>query len=115
MLRQFYREDRNLLIFYYLSFCRSAVFLAGNWIFFWLRVMTYGQLGFVDATAFAFGLLMEIPTGAISDLVGKRWTLMLAALFNGSGFIIMGASDTLAGLVVGFWITQIGWAFFSGA
>jgi MFS family permease len=60
-------------------------------------------------------MFMEVPTGAISDMVGKRKTLILAMLLNGMGYIIMGAGDTLAVLVIGFWITQVGWAFFSGA
>ncbi len=107
--------DRNILIFYFLTFARSAVFLSGNWIFFWLRVMDYTTLGIVDATAFAFGMVMEVPTGAISDMMGKRKTLVLAMLLSGIGFVIMGAGDTLAVLVIGFWITQVGWAFFSGA
>lgn len=107
--------DRNILIFYFLTFARSAVFLNGNWIFFWLRLMDYSTLGIVDATAFAFGMFMEVPTGAISDMVGKRTTLILAMLLSGIGFMIMGAADTLAVLVIGFWINQVGWAFFSGA
>ncbi|MCU0513592.1 MAG: MFS transporter [Anaerolineae bacterium] len=115
MLHWLRTEDRNILIFHYLTFTRSAVFLNGNWIFFWLRVMTYGQLGLIDAVSFLFGLIMEVPTGAISDLIGKRFTLMLSMLLTGSGFIIMGAGDTLAVLVLGFWVTQVGWAFYSGA
>jgi MFS family permease len=108
-------RDRNISIFYFLTMAQAAGFVAGNWIFFWLRLMTFGELGLIDALGFAFGLIMEVPTGAISDLVGKRRTVMLANLCLGLGYVIMAAADVTWVLIAGFWLTQIGWAFYSGA
>lgn len=105
----------NIRIFYLLTMANNAFFLVGNWIFFWLRYMTYGQLGWIDATCFAFGMIMEIPTGAISDLVGKKKTLALAQFLAAAGFAIMASSVEKYQLLVGFLITQAGWAFYSGA
>lgn len=93
----------------------ACAFINGNWLFFWLRVMTIGQLGVVDATAFAFGLFMEVPTGALSDMIGKRWTLIMSMFLNGLGFFIMGAADSIWVIVIGFWFTQTAWALYSGA
>lgn len=107
--------NRNIRIFYFMSTVQSAAFVNGNWLFFWLRLMSFGEVGLVDALSFAFGLLMEVPTGAISDLVGKRRTVILANVCLGVGFMVMAAADVTWVLVVGFWIAQIGWAFFSGA
>lgn len=105
----------NITIYHALNMASSCAFINGNWIFFWLRVMTLGQLGVVDATAFAFGLVMEVPTGALSDMIGKRWTLIMSMFLNGIGFFIMGAADSIWGIVVGFWFTQTAWALYSGA
>jgi hypothetical protein len=107
--------NRNIRIFYIMSAVQSAALVNGNWLFFWLRLMTFGEVGLVDALSFAFGLVMEVPTGAISDLVGKRRTVILANACLGVGFVIMAAADVTWVLVVGFWIAQIGWAFYSGA
>lgn len=106
---------RNITIYHALNMASSCAFINGNWIFFWLRVMTFGQMGVVDATAFAFGLFMEVPTGALSDMIGKRWTLISSMFLNGLGFFIMGAADSIWGIVVGFWFTQTAWALYSGA
>jgi len=106
---------RNIKIYHLLNITSSSAFINGNWIFLWLRVMTFGQLGVVDATAFAFGLFMEVPTGGLSDMMGKRWTLILSMFLNGLGFFIMGAATSIWGIVVGFWFTQTAWAFYSGA
>ncbi len=108
-------HTRNLWIYVCLETASACSFISGNWIFFWTRVMTYGQLGLVDALAFAFGMVMEIPTGVVADMVGKRWTMFLAMLCNGLGFVVMGMSDSLEVLLGGFLLAQIGWAFHSGA
>lgn len=107
--------NRNIGIGYIMACAQSASFVSGNWIFFWLRLMTFGQLGLIDAVSFAFGLLMEIPTGAIADMAGKRCTLILASAFTGAGFIVMAAADVAWVLILGFWLSQIGWALNSGA
>ena len=106
---------RNITVFYALTIAKHTVFVEGNWFFFWLRVMTHQQMGWVDATAFSFGLMMEIPTGAISDMFGKRKTLLLAMLLCAIGYAIMGFNQSIAGLMVGFLIALVGGAFYSGA
>lgn len=105
----------NIALFYVLTASTNAFFIVGNWIFFWTRFMTYGQLGIVDATCFAFGTLMEIPTGAISDLIGKKKTLLAALLLSSLGVFIISPASTITQIVIGFLIAQTGWALYSGA
>jgi hypothetical protein len=106
---------RNIAIYYLLTFTQSAAFVNGNWIFFWLRFASFKDLGIFDAVSFAFGLLMEVPTGALADMLGKKYTMVAASLCLGIGFIVMGFATAVWMLVVGFWLAQIGWAFYSGA
>lgn len=77
--------------------------------------MTFGQLGVVDATAFAFGLFMEIPSGAVSDLIGKRKTVIAAMLLSAIGTLTMAFSTSMIMLWIAFLIAQLGWALYSGA
>lgn len=107
--------DRNITTFYFLNSVSAMAFISGNWIFFWLRVMTYGELGLFDALLFTYGLLAEIPTGALSDLLGKKRTLIIATALNALGWTFMGMGDTIGQLAFGFFLTNTGWAFFSGA
>jgi MFS family permease len=109
------RYSRNIWLYTFISCTSNTAFVAGNWMFFWLRVMTMGQLGVIDALSFAFGMIMEIPTGAIGDMLGKRWTIILATLFNAVGWSIMAMSNSISEVIIGFWIAQIGGAFYSGA
>jgi MFS family permease len=106
---------RNVRLFYFLTVVSACAFMSGNWIFFWLHFMTYGQLGLIDSLAFAFGLLMEIPTGAISDSVGKRKTLLMAMGSSAIAWTVMGFGTGIPSLTAGFLVAQVGWAFYSGA
>lgn len=105
----------NIRVYYLLSIASNAYFILGNWIFFWERFMTYGQLGVVDALSFAFGMVMEVPTGVVSDLIGKKRTLIAACLCNTIGYTIMASTNSLSQLVIGFLFFQVGLAFYSGA
>lgn len=108
-------KDRNLIVYQILSATSAASFVMGNWIFFWLRLMDYGTLGLVDALCFTYGLLAEIPTGAVADMLGKKRTILVSMLLNAAGWVMMGFADNLAVLVIGFLLTQTGWAFYSGS
>ncbi len=77
--------------------------------------MTYGKLGVIDALAFAFGLVMEIPTGAISDLIGKKKTILASCLLGFVGVMIISSANSATPIFWGFLLTQAGWAFYSGA
>lgn len=106
---------RNIRTFYILSALTNCWFIAGNWIFFWTKFMTFGQLGIMDATCFAFGLLMEIPTGAISDIIGKKKTVVSGLFLSAIATLTMAGSNSIQMLWVAFLIAQLGWALYSGA
>ncbi|KKT41959.1 MAG: Arabinose efflux permease family protein [Candidatus Collierbacteria bacterium GW2011_GWD2_45_10] len=61
------------------------------------------------------GLLLEIPTGAFADMVGKRRTLILAFLLAGVGNILMGLSGSFWMFAFALWVlVNGGGAFYSG-
>lgn len=105
----------NIKRFYLLTIFNNAWFLSANWIFYWLRFMNYGQLGIMDATCFLFGLVMEVPSGAIADIIGKRRTIIAGMFMASLGFFFMGTANSLPPLWIGFLLAQAGWAFYSGA
>lgn len=77
--------------------------------------MTGGQLGILDASVFGYGILSEVPSGAIADLLGKRKTLLFALILAGAGGIMMGFAQNFWHLAIAFVIAQTGWSFYSGA
>lgn len=106
---------RNIRLFYMMSAVMGGGLVMGNWIFFWLRFMTYGELGVVDALAFGFGLFMEVPTGAVADFIGKRVSVLMGEILAFAGTMMIALTPNFEVLVGGFFVAQIGWALRSGA
>lgn len=77
--------------------------------------MTYGQLGWVDGVGFSFALILEIPSGAVADLLGKRKTILLGAIAGAIGVFLITFSGNLTWIFIGWVIAQINFAFYSGA
>jgi len=107
---------RNIGIAYFLSFAFHSWFWLGSWIFYYLRFGDYASVALLDSGAVAMTLVMEIPTGAFADLMGKKKTLFLAFLLQGLGNILMGISGNFWMLAISLWLfTCVGGAFFSGS
>jgi len=77
--------------------------------------MTYGQLGIVDSVAFGIGLLFEIPTGAIADLLGRKITIQISSLLITIGIMLQALGVSSWYLFFGNIIFFIGMSFYSGA
>lgn len=77
--------------------------------------MTYGQLGIIDGVAFGFALLLDIPTGAIADLIGRKKTIQFSMIASFIGSMMIATASSMPVIFVGWMITQLGFAFFSGS
>lgn len=73
------------------------------------------QLGISDALIFAWGMFLEVPTGAIADLLGKRKTVIAAFIFNIIGGILVTTALGSVQLLLGFVIFMSGIALYSGS
>lgn len=108
-------DIKNIKLFYILSALNNAWFAEANWFFVWLRFMTASQLGLLDAAVFAYGLLIEIPSGAVADLIGKKKSIVAAMFLSGLGIMFMSFGQEYIHFAIGFIIAQTGWALYSGA
>ncbi len=59
-------------------------------------------------------VLLEVPSGYVSDLLGRKNTLVLAGLFQGVGFTILASSETFAAFVVFELANAVAISLFSG-
>lgn len=115
MILEKQKEHRNIILFYILGATTNSWFLASSWIYFWTRYMTFGQLGWVDGLAFAFALLLDVPTGAIADIFGKKKTIIAALFACFAGSMMIATANTLPIIFIGWMITNLGFALYSGA
>jgi MFS family permease len=76
--------------------------------------MTYQLLGIVGAVAFVIGLILEIPSGAIADTIGRKKIIVVSLLFLIlSGILLTSATNALF-LIGGVIFLQFGVSFLSG-
>lgn len=95
-------------------FFMNLWFVEAIWVYFYRIFMTDAQVGVLDATAFAVGLIAEVPSGALADRFGRdrvvKVGIVIAAIgmsiqaFGGFGTILFSQS-----------LLMIGFAFMSGA
>src|SRR5580765_3174108 len=71
-------NNRNVLLYYLLHIFGNAWFVAAIWVFFFLKYMSGYEVGLFDALDFGAGMLVDIPSSARADLVGKKPILILS-------------------------------------
>jgi len=108
-------RHRTVSAYYALSFLNNAYFIAGVWVFILNHFITNQQIGISDAMAFGFGLIVEVPSGALADMFGRKRSVV-------AGYVLMAIGTLLLGLSSGFWsitgwfiVWTLGFAFQSGA
>ncbi|OUU19875.1 MAG: hypothetical protein CBC13_11835 [Planctomycetia bacterium TMED53] len=60
-------------------------------------------------------VLLEVPSGYLADLFGRRVSLILAGVFHGSAFTVLAQSEDFWGFVVFELLAALGNSFFSGS
>lgn len=105
----------NISKYYLLGFLLTALFPVSNWVFFFSEYMDIKTIGIIDGVAILIGILSEIPTGALGDMLGKRKTLMIGYGFTAAASIIIAAASTVTQFLVGNTLFFIGFSFISGS
>lgn len=59
-------------------------------------------------------LILEVPSGYISDLLGRKGTLLAAAFFHGLGFTLFAFADGIVSFLIFEFILALGVSLFSG-
>lgn len=106
---------RNIQIVYLIAFLNRCWFWTAIWIFFYLKFTNYGGIGLIESLMIVISVILEIPTGAIADLIGKQKTLLISMVFWTVANIVMGFSVNFFTLMSAAFIASIGAAFYSGS
>lgn len=92
----------------------SAWFWLGIWIPYYLLFTDYGGIGLIETVVILVTFSLEVPTGALTDLIGKKRTLQLAFLLVVVGNCIMAGATQYWHLLVSVVVLGVGSSFFSG-
>jgi MFS family permease len=77
--------------------------------------MTLPDIGIIDSLAFLAGILIEIPSGILSDKFGRKFSVLVSNLFQFGGSFLITTAENRYEIGVGFIIFQIGVSLYSGS
>ncbi len=106
---------RNLKLYRYFQFARSLLFWQAIWFLYFQGVLS-AQEAIILAALYDVGVVaLEVPSGYLSDAVGRRPTLALATLASGLGCFLIYVSTDFAMLALAQLLLGAGTAFASGS
>ena len=101
---------------YYLYRATATVgFITPIFTIFLLRDLSFAELGALSALYSALVVLGEVPTGYVGDSLGRRNSLVLAAVFKAASLVGFVVADTFAAFAVLYVLWALGLTFDSGA
>lgn len=105
---------RNIPLYYLLAIFLNGWFILPNWVFYFGQYISKAQIGIVEGVAILIGIVFEVPTGAIADLIGKKKTTLLGSMIIIISCLIITNTTTFLGFLIGNTLSFIGLSFHSG-
>lgn len=109
--------EANIWKMYIFKFLLSFHFIAGVLVPFYLE---WGKIGFADImilqSFFVFStFLLEVPTGAVADYLGRKTSLACAAVATSVGALVYSSVPHFFIFLLGEFMWAVGYALLSGA
>lgn len=108
-------SERNSNLFILAQFCQALWFIIPIWIVYYRGYVTTEEIAFIAGWSYFVQLIMELPTGAFADLVGKRFSVLLSYLLTAIGMFVIPYANSFADFLIIETVIGIGSALFSGA
>ena len=105
---------RNVALYPWFKFAQSLLFWQAVWFLYFQRELGPAEAIALYAVYDVSVTLLEVPSGALSDRLGRRKTLIAAALAGLAGSVLIALGDSLAAFALGQCLLGAGSAFASG-
>jgi MFS family permease len=117
-MKIFQKDELKLLGIFYLEALVSSIFVffpAFMIIYFVNIGLSFFQISLITTILLLFRFLFEIPTGAIADVFGRKFSVLLGLLIAGITFFFLLFFDSFYSLMIIFAILGFAGTFESGA
>lgn len=107
---------KNIGINYLFTMLLNLGLVRGVWmIYLFSRGFSLLQLGILEATFHIVSFIMEVPTGSVADIWGRKASRITGRLVSIISLAVMFYSQSFALQLIGFAITALGYNLESGA
>lgn len=87
----------------------------GVWVLIWRSHFSWTEIATISSISLLVQLLLELPSGALADLWGRKNTVLFGRALGVVGFIFMTFGSTFLAVLIGNILYLANWAFESGA
>lgn len=106
---------RNIRLLSWFNFCTDFVFFAPVAIIYFARVSGSLTLGMsIFAIAYVSSAIFEVPTGILSDRVGRKKTMILGAICSVLSIIMYAIGSSYLLMIIGALLQGMSRSFYSG-
>lgn len=109
------RMARNIALFPWFKFGQNLLFWQSVWFLFFQDTLSGQDAVLLYSLRELSTTLLEVPTGVLSDRLGRKWTLLLAAATNLAGAVLLATGDAFLAFAAAQILMGTGEAFSSGA
>lgn len=93
---------------------RCAVFFLPVFYLYFEQRLAVDQVIALEAVYYLSGMVFEVPSGVASDRFGRKPTLVLAAVLQAIGALLVFSGDSFAAFALGQALLASSWSFVSG-
>ena len=106
--------NRNIRLGYWLIAINNAFFWYAPWLLFLYQFIDIKQATTLQLVGLLTGMVAEVPTGALADLIGKKRTLAIAFALTAAGEVAMAFSSSFVFFSLAYVVMGLGYSFYSG-
>ncbi len=106
---------KNINIFLMTTVLQWFYIPIGVWVFIWRQYFSWEQIGTIQAVGLFLQLVLELPSGAIADMIGRKMTVVVGRVMGVAGFFLMAFTHSFWPFLIGNSLYLANWAFESGA
>lgn len=107
--------QKNINVFLITTFFQWFYVAIGVWVLIWRQFLSWEQIALVTSLGVLVSLLLELPSGALADMIGRRKTVILGRFIGVLGFIMYSFANSLPMFIAANILYMANWAFESGA
>lgn len=106
--------NRNIPLATVIFSLNLAWFWLGIWVPYYLLFTNYAGIGIIETIVVLTAVILELPTGALADMIGKKRTLLLVFLFSTIGSVVMAMATSFLHLLFSVLLLSIATSLYSG-
>ena len=107
---------KNIIVNYVFTFTRNLNVTHGIWMLYLAsKGLSLFEIGLLEGVFHVTSLIMETPTGAVADILGRKTSRIIGTALAAVSSFIMIISSGFWGFAAGFAVTALAYNFESGA